>query len=81
MERFITTLIIAILWGVLSTLAFMPNASTVHNLEKDSDKMLAICIFLIGGPFFAISNILEELLESICTGGWGGDDDDFFGRY
>ena len=32
-------------------------------------------IFIIGGPFFAISNILQELLNTILPEGWDNEND------
>lgn len=39
--------------------------------------MLAGIIFIIGGPFFAIVNVLEGILNVIMPEGW--DDDTGFG--
>ena len=35
-----------------------------------ADYMLAGFIFLIGGPFFAIVNVLEGILNVIMPEGW-----------
>jgi hypothetical protein len=49
---------------------------------NDADKFTVMIIFLIGGPFFAIANVLEQLLDCIMPPGWGGDDDDdFFSKW
>lgn len=74
------TWIAIILWGVISTITFIPHMPACKELSS-ADKFTVMVIFLIGGPFFAISNILEELLNCIMPPGWGGDDDDFFNKY
>jgi hypothetical protein len=77
----ISTWITIILWGVISTITFIPHIPACKELN-DADKFTVMIIFLIGGPFFAIANVLEQLLDCIMPPGWGGDDDDdFFGRY
>lgn len=65
-----------LLWGVISTITFIPHMPAAKELNS-ADQFTVMIIFLIGGPFFAISNILEELLNCIMPPGWGGDDDDF----
>jgi hypothetical protein len=37
------------------------------------DWLLAGIIFIIGGPFFAIVNVLESLLDCIMPEGWDND--------
>lgn len=76
----LSTYIIIILWGVISTITFIPHMAACKELSE-ADKFTVMIIFLIGGPFFAIANVLETLLDCIMPPGWGGDDDDFFGRY
>ena len=39
----------------------------------------ALFIFLIGAPFFLVTNVLEYILDGILPEGW--NDDDFFKRY
>lgn len=75
------TWIAIILWGVISTITFIPHISACKELS-DTDKFTVMVIFLIGGPFFAIANVLEQLLDCIMPPGWGGDDDDdFFSKW
>lgn len=69
-----------ILWGVLSTIMFIPHMSATKDLSEQ-DKFIVMIIFLIGGPFFAIANVLEQLLDCIMPPGWGGDDDDFISKW
>jgi hypothetical protein len=37
------------------------------------DFLLAGTIFIIGGPFFAIVNVLEAILDCIMPEGWDQD--------
>ena len=69
-----------ILWGVLSTIMFIPHMPAAKDLSEQ-DKLIVMIIFLIGGPFFAIANVLEQLLDCIMPPGWGGDDDDFISKW
>lgn len=39
------------------------------------DQIIVFLIFIIGGPFFAIVNILEAILNVILPEGWDNDDD------
>ena len=38
-----------------------------------------VIVFIVGGPFFAIANILEILLDIMMPEGWS-DDEDFKGH-
>lgn len=39
-----------------------------------SKQITVLCIFAIGGPFFAITNILSYLLDIFMPEGWNDDD-------
>jgi len=69
--------IISSLWGIISLIMFMGIAPYCKDLNK-ADKFLVCFVFIIGGPFFAVSNILETLLNTILPEGWD-DEDDFKG--
>ena len=73
-------LIISILWAIISTIMFIPNMPAAKDLPEQ-DKLIVVLIFLIGGPFFAVANILEQLLDCMMPPGWGGDDDDFISKW
>lgn len=48
--------------------------------DLDSASKFIVCLItIIGGPFFAIVNILETLLDCILPERW--DDDDDFKRH
>ena len=66
-------IIICILWTVLSTLAFSEYADCCGGLTF-SEMIIVNLIFIIGGPFFAIVNILTLILDSIFPEGWDDDD-------
>ena len=68
----ITGLIVIILWAVLSLLVMIQYAPMCKDLSNN-DKMTVGIIFLIGGPFFAITNILEALLDCFLPEGWDED--------
>lgn len=65
----ITGLIAIILWAVLSLLVMIQYAPVCKDLSNN-DKIIVGIIFLIGGPFFAIANILEALLDCFLPEGW-----------
>jgi hypothetical protein len=49
-------------------------APACKNLSAN-DQFIVGLIFIIGGPFFAITNVLEAILDCILPEGWGDDDD------
>lgn len=65
-------IIIAILWATCSLLVMIQYAPFCQNMPV-SDYMLAGLIFIVGGPFFAITNVLEALLDTIMPEGWDND--------
>ena len=66
-------IIIAVLWATCSLLVMIQYAPYCVDMPV-GDYFLAGLIFIIGGPFFAISNILESLLDTIMPEGWDNDD-------
>ena len=65
-------IIIAVLWSVCSLLVMIQYAPYCVGMPK-ADYMLAGLIFIIGGPFFAIVNVLEGILNIIMPEGWDSD--------
>lgn len=70
--------IVIILWFTLSSLAVLEYAPACNDLKWYKQLFVAM-IFLLGGPFFAISNILTAILDCILPEGWD-DQDDFKGH-
>ena len=66
------SVIIAILWSVCSLLVMAQYAPLCQEMPT-ADFMLAGLIFIIGGPFFAVVNVLEMLLDTIMPEGWDDD--------
>lgn len=62
-------IIIAVLWSVCSLLVMLQYAPYCKDMSR-ADFMLAGVIFIIGGPFFAIVNVLEGILNIIMPEGW-----------
>lgn len=69
-----SSIIITILWNVMSMLVMIEYAPYCKDLSWQ-DKFLVSIIFWIGGPIFTIANILETILDCILPEGWGDDDD------
>ena len=67
--------IILILWSVMSLIVMIQYAPLCKDLSQ-SDKLAVGLIFIIGGPFFAIVNILKTMLDCYLPEGW--DDDSGF---
>ena len=67
------TIIICVLWMLLSTLAFFEYSDSCGGLSS-ADMLLVSLIFIIGGPFFAIANVLTMILDMILPDGWDDDD-------
>ena len=68
----ISGIIVLILWAVLSLLVMIQYAPACKELS-DNDKLIVGIIFMIGGPFFAIANVLEALLDCFLPEGWGDE--------
>lgn len=66
------TIIITILWAIMSLLVMIQYAPFCKDLSP-SDKMIVGIIFLIGGPIFTAANVLEALLDCFLPEGWGND--------
>lgn len=68
----ISGIIVLVLWAVLSLLVMIQYAPACKELS-DNDKLIVGIIFIIGGPFFAIANVLEALLDCFLPEGWGDE--------
>ena len=68
----ISGIIVLILWAVLSLLVMIQYAPACKELSNN-DKLIVGIIFMVGGPFFAIANILEALLDCFLPEGWGDE--------
>lgn len=64
--------IVIILWSVMSLLVMIQYAPYCKNLNP-TDQMIVGIIFLVGGPFFTIANVLESLLDCFLPEGWGNE--------
>ena len=65
------------LWIIIGMLISINHAKVLSQI-KSWQSLIAILIFLVGGPFFVVVTILEFFLDVILPGGWD-DDDDFKG--
>lgn len=63
------SIIIMVLWSVCSLLVMIQYAPYCKDMPR-VDFILAGIIFIIGGPFFVIVNVLEGLLDTIMPEGW-----------
>lgn len=70
------TWIIMILWSIMSLIVMIQYAPLCRDLPE-GDKFAVGLIFIIGGPFFAIVNILEALLDCYLPEGWDDDGSGF----
>ena len=68
--------LISILWGIMSLLVMIQYAPLCKDLPN-GDKFAVGLIFLVGGPFFAIANVLEALLDCYLPEGWDDDGSNF----
>lgn len=81
MGGFIIFIIMLILWGVTSLLAYTEVADAVKKLSRDEDKRVVYIIFLLCGPAFAITTIANTILDNILPEGWDDDDNNFINKY
>lgn len=68
-------IIIVLLWGAISTLEFIEYVPFIKEIKSKYDKFIVLLIFLIGGPFFAITNVLNYVLDILMPEGWDDEDD------
>ena len=80
MFSFIIFIIMLILWGVTSLLAYIDIADETKKL-KNEDRYLVYIIFALCGPAFAITTIANIILNNILPEGWDDDGDDFIKKY
>jgi len=66
------TIVITILWAVMSLLAMIEYAPLCKDLSE-GDRLAVGLIFIIGGPIFAAANVLEALLDCFLPEGWSDD--------
>ena len=66
----ISGIIIMIMWAAMSLLAMIQYAPACKDLPIN-DMMIVGIVFLIGGPFFTIANVLEAILDCFLPEGWG----------
>lgn len=68
-------IIIVLLWGVISTLEFIEYVPFIKEIKSKYDKFIVLLIFLISGPIFAITNVLNYVLDILMPEGWDDEDD------
>lgn len=68
----ISAIIIMILWATMALLVMIQYAPACKDLSNN-DKLIVGIIFMVGGPFFAITNVLEALLDCFLPEGWDED--------
>lgn len=68
----ISAIIIMILWATMTLLVMIQYAPACKDLSNN-DKLIVGIIFMVGGPFFAIANVLEALLDCFLPEGWDED--------
>lgn len=68
----ISAIIITILWATMALLVIIQYAPACKDLSNN-DKLIVGIIFMVGGPFFAIANALEALLDCFLPEGWDED--------
>lgn len=67
------TILIIILWGTLSTIAFLEYLPQMADLSTKGFWICAL-VFLIGGPVFGINQILTAILSCFLPEGWDNND-------
>lgn len=69
--------IILIFWFCSSMLCLLQNEDIVKE-ANEKNRVYIYIIYIIGGPIFMISNVLEEILD-LLSGVEGRDDKNSFG--
>lgn len=81
MGGFIVFIMMLILWGVTSLLAYTEVADAAKKLKSEDDKRTVLIIFILCGPAFAITTIANTILDNILGEGWDDNDDNFISKY
>lgn len=68
----LTTLLIIILWGTLSTITFIEYLPQMQGLPFGAFLVCSL-VFLVGGPVFGINQILTAILDCYFEEGWDDD--------
>ena len=66
-------IMIMLLWGLMSLLVMAQYAPFCKELPFIEKAAVGI-IFIIGGPFFVMSNVLEIILGCFLPEGWDNDE-------
>lgn len=66
-------ILIIILWGILSTIAFLGYFPEMKGLSA-RDFAACCLVFLIGGPIFGLNQIFMAILDCILPEGWDDND-------
>lgn len=66
--------LIALLWSLISSSVMIEYLPFCVNLNA-RERIVVIIILLIGGPIFALNNVLMMILDSIFPEGWDDDND------
>lgn len=61
--------IIIVFWACSSLLCLLQNRDTINEV-KEENKPIVYAVYIIGGPIFMISNVLEEILDLLMPAGW-----------
>lgn len=69
--------IIIIFWVCSSLLCLLQNRDVVNEV-KEENKFFVYAVYIIGGPIFMISNVLEEILDLLMPEGWDNIDKNSF---
>ena len=65
--------LVSILWGTFSLISLMEYLPQCRTL-KPFEQIIVIVIFMIGGPIFAMNQVLTQILDLFLPEGWDDDD-------
>lgn len=69
--------IIIIFWICSSLLCLLQNREIIGEVSEEN-KPFVYAVYIIGGPIFMISNVLEEILDLLMPEGWDSLDKNSF---
>ncbi len=65
--------VISIIWCIMGLFVGLQYAHCTAELSGWK-KFLCATVFLVGGPFFIVTQICEAILDALLPEGWSDDD-------
>ena len=71
-------IILLVLWAITAITTFVNYEQIINVFTNGLDTYFVYIIIIIGAPFFAINNIICNLIGLFLPEGWEAGDEEFF---